>query len=114
MQILVPCATCGEEKRPLVACPACGVRGDAGRETADWRRALHARSRALIEADPTPAETPIRPLRPGPRRVVVSFAEGAAAAAGLIVPSESAAPAPEARSFDWNERGVLRRLRRAA
>jgi hypothetical protein len=115
----VPCQRCGAPKRPIVDCPACGTRADAGADMRAWRDAIRElHEPALAGPAPAPAARLIAVDAPrwavdSGRRVIVTFTERAAASDHAVI----AIPLPEADaddplSFDW---GGRRRLwRRAA
>jgi hypothetical protein len=118
MRIDVDCRACGAAKRPLTSCPACGaVPADREADLRAWRErvAEHHRAR-LAQAPLRPAErSPIRCT--GPLAVVVRLPlPGAAPAASVapIVPVDEPATPADVRSFDWQERRRVPRLRRIA
>jgi hypothetical protein len=113
MQITVSCHTCAGEKRPLSPCPWCSSQSEAEVEVAAWRSALHAESLARITAEPRRAPAPVVSL-PTPIQVVVTVDGIAMRQAADPIFSDAVVPAADPLSFDWNEEGGLRRLRRTA
>jgi hypothetical protein len=112
MRITIDCPECGAAKRPLVACAACGAEGGLA-ELPAWREGLHARSTAIMLAEPH-RDTFAAPVPlPRPLRVVLDMDDLDSATETLIVPDTVALPA-NPLSFDWDERRGLRRLRKSA
>lgn len=113
MMITIPCAGCTREKRPLMACPWCEAQGAADQEMTTWRGLLHAFHVTRITAEPRRAPAPERArTRPIRVAVVIDGDEHDTVTEPIVVP-ESALPAHDPLSFDWDEpRGF--RLRKSA
>ena len=111
MQITVSCHACAGDKRPLSQCPWCSSE-PADAEMTAWRTALHAESLARITAEPRRSPAPVVTL-PKPIQVVVAV-DGFAVRQPDPMFSDAVVPAADPLSFDWNEDGGLRRLRKTA
>jgi hypothetical protein len=112
MQITVSCHACAGDKRPLSPCPWCSSEPAVDAEVTAWRTALHAESLARITAEPRRAPAPVVTL-PTPIKVLVTM-DGYQTRQADPIFSESVVPAADPLSFDWNEDGGLRRLRKTA
>jgi hypothetical protein len=115
MRIDVTCTGCGAKRRPIVACPACGCAGDRDRDGREWRSRASEIHYARIAAAPAVPALPRIQVSPGPVRVLLA-PERFSAVADLpaIVPVDDSLDPVDARTFDWQERRIVPRLRRAA
>jgi hypothetical protein len=112
MHITIDCPVCESAKRPLQTCAACGTEGQID-ELSAWRKRLHAHSMSVILAEPR-RDTFAAPVQlPRPLQIVLRLEELFEASETLIVPESVVLP-NNPLSFDWDERGGRRRLRKSA
>jgi len=109
MQIMVPCHSCSELKRPLSHCTSCDTTASIDADVSAWRLALHAHHIARVTSVPVPAAAD-RPAAPTPLKLVLAVADPAPPIDPRIASAEPLFDSDQPLSFDWDEgRSRLRR-----
>jgi hypothetical protein len=110
MQIMVPCHTCSELKRPLSHCTACDTAASIDADVSAWRLALHAHHIARVTSLPTPPEAEHPAAAPRPLKLVLMVPDPAPPIDPRIASAEPLFESDQPLSFDWDEgRSRLRR-----
>ena len=110
MQIMVPCHSCSELKRPLSHCTSCDTAASIDADVSAWRLALHAHHIARVTSLPAPrvAERPV--AAPTPLTLVLTVPDPAPPTDPRIAGGEPLFESDQPLSFDWDEgRSRLRR-----
>ena len=117
MRIIIPCHKCSELKRPLSICETCGVPADIEADVSAWRLALHAHHMMRITAQPEQVATVGAVATAGPVVFTIDTDQVdpfELMPDGTTVTLEPLFPESGPRSFDWEDGGDHRRLRRGA
>lgn len=110
MQIMVPCHTCSELKRPLSHCTSCDTAASIDADVSAWRLALHAHHIARVTSVPSAREAAQPAAAPTPLTLVLSVPDPAPPIDPRIASAEPLFESDQPLSFDWDEgRSRLRR-----
>jgi hypothetical protein len=110
MQIMVPCHTCSELKRPLSHCTSCDTAASIDADVSAWRLALHAHHIARVTSVPSPREAALPTAAPTPLTLVLTVPDPAPPIDPRIASAEPLFESDQPLSFDWDEgRSRLRR-----